>query len=186
MKNNKKIFLNSVVSAFLALRMFLPIIASGQVSYDKLSATEVLQVWLRSNCDAGENNSLPERIKALATEIEPMFINAFREGPSTEEISKVQNISNKQYETMQNAIKSGEDFGLKKEEVDIARSQSLPAFLENEKNNFLLAYRSQALMGLSITGGDAGKNILRQVSSDEKAPLNSTAKYALKKMESKK
>ena len=186
MKYNKKIFLNSVVLAFLALSMLFPILVSSQVSYDKLNAAEVSQVWLRNNCDVGENNSLHERIKALALEVEPMFIMAFREGPSSEDISKVQNLSRKQYETIQNGIKSGENFGLKKEDVDIARSQSLPAFLENEKNNFLLAFRSQALMGLSITAGEAGKNILQQVASDEKSPLTPTAKYAIKKMESKK
>lgn len=159
-----------------------PFLAYAQTDVEKMNASELAIYWLNKNCDNGEEEMVFKNIKRLATEIEPIFVRAYQNGPDAQQISLLEKNATVRFEMIQTALKSGQTFGLSKDELDLARKQTLAEFLANEKKNYINSFKSQAIIAFAFTAGPEAKAILDRESKNEKSEFNNTARYAQKKL----
>jgi hypothetical protein len=180
----KQIFsiIKSAASLLAIVFSLLPSTTYSQIDFEKMKAPELANYWLNKNCDNGEEEIALKRIKNLASEIEPLFIRAYQNGPDAQQISLLEKNATTRFEMIQNSLKSGQTFGLTKDELDLARKQTLSELLANEKKNYINSYKSQSIIALAYTAGPEARKILDTESKNEKSEFNSTAKYAQKKL----
>lgn len=79
-------------------------------------------------------------------------------------------------------LESGETFGLSEEDLEIAKGITMEDFINQEKEDFILRYKSQALSGLGLVGDQNARELLQKISLDAESPLQVTAQQALKNM----
>lgn len=145
-------------------------------------ALSVARSWLLDSCDADEVSAVENQLRAAGPQLEAIFIQAFRNGPDAAFVSDVEQAAIKRYDSRQEYLNSGNNAGLSKEDLDAARSVSREQFVSQAKNDFVLRYKSQALLGLGIVDGEKAQEVLRAAARDENSPLKSTAEQALQKL----
>ena len=181
----KQIFsiIKPAASLLAVVFSLLPSSSHSQIDFEKMKAPELANYWLNKNCANGEEEIVLKRIKSLAAEIEPLFIRAYQNGPDAQQISAFEKNATARFEMIQNALKGEQTFGLTKDELEIARKQTLADFLANEKKNYINSYKSQAIVAFAYTAGPEARKILETESKNEKSEFNNTAKYAQKKLQ---
>ena len=168
----------SLVVALLILCRFS--VSAQQTNYDNLNATQLAASWLHKNCDEGERGIIFPYIRRLTAEIEPLFIKAYRQGPSPEETGEIEKNAAARFDLIQKALKTGRTFGLSKEELDIARNQNQNDFIQSQKNGFISGYKSRAIIGMAVTKGPEARKLIEAETKNEKSELNAAAKEAMK------
>ena len=140
--------------------------------------------WLLSNCEIGEGTRLTSQLIQFKAELEPFFLQALQQGPNDKQLSGVQRASEVRYQQRQELLKSRQRLGLSDDDRKAAQAISREQYLAQEKEAFVLRYKSQAVAGLGIVGGPKAKAMLEPLSNDEKSPLKGSAHEALKRMAS--
>lgn len=145
-------------------------------------AQSLAKTWLLKNCDVGEEGQIENKLKKWGTQLEPAFLEAVDKGPDSTLLSELQQVLSQRFEQRQKLLKTGEGLGLSKEDLGAAQNVTLEQFITQEREDFILRYKSQALLGLGIVGGEKAKEILHKIASDEKSPLKRSAEQAIKKL----
>jgi hypothetical protein len=140
--------------------------------------------WLLSNCEIGEGTRLTAQLAQFGAELEPFFLRALQEGPDNKLLSDHQRASETRYQQRQEMLKSGRRLPLSDDDRKAAQAITQEQYLAQEKEDFVLRYKSQAVAGLGIVGGPKAKSLLEPLSKDEKSPLRGSAQEALKRMAS--
>lgn len=161
--------------------LVIPAPASGQGA--SLTASEAVERWLFENCAVGEEPVLEARLRALAVETEPLFIEALREGPDGERIEEVERALGRRYDRRVVLLQDAEALGLSESDLEAARGTSREEFVARGREDFVSRYRSQAVSGLGVVGGDRGREILAQLAEDETSPLRIGAREALDRLQ---
>lgn len=137
------------------------------------------QNWLLGNCDTGDGQAVARELTKWAPLLEPIFLHALEQGPDSKLLSEVERAAGERYKTRFQLIESGETFGLSEENLKRAGSISQQQFIENAKHDFVVRYKSQALIALGIIGTDRAKVELERLANDKESPLQSSAVQAL-------
>lgn len=183
MKQLNRIQIVSLLIGFLGAAVLIVTFTSSvspQPANDQAQAAA--RSWLLDNCDVDEVGALENQLRSAAPQLEPVFIQAFQNGPEAALVSEVELAAAKRFERRQEVLNSGVAVGLSKEDIDAAKSVGRDQFVTQAKNDFVLRYKSQALLGLGVVDGPKALEILQQTARDEKSPLKTTAEQALVKL----
>lgn len=187
MKRLNRIQILSVLIGFLGAAVLIISFTSSvspQPANDQ--AQTAARSWLLNSCDVGEVGALENQLRAAAPQLEPLFIQAFQTGPDAALVAEVEQAAAKRFERRQEALNSGVATGLSKEDIEAARAVGRDQFVAQAKNDFVLRYKSQALLGLGVVDGAKALEILQQTARDPKSPLKATAEQALLKLQQRK
>ena len=188
MKRLNRIPIVSILIGFLGAAVLIISFTSSvspQPANDQAQAAA--RSWLLNSCDVGEVGALENQLRAAAPQLEPLFIQAFQNGPDGALVAEVEQAAAKRFERRQEILgNSGVTVGLSKEDIEAARAVGRDQFLSQAKNDFVLRYKSQALLGLGVVDGAKALEILQQTARDPKSPLKATAEQALLKLQQRK
>lgn len=157
----------------------------AQVDFGQMSPNELAQYWLTNDCGVTDDGpAINQFLVAQVEAVEPLLIRAYQDGPGVDQIRQLEEQARMNFSVIQKALESGNDYGLSKEDLELARQQTVDEYVKAEREKFILGYRSQALLGLAAGGGEAGKKLLSEIASqEEQSTLSRTARYGLEKME---
>lgn len=147
-------------------------------------ALNLVQTWLVKNCDIGEEQMLEQDLRQLGIRLEPAFLEALKDGPDAKLLSDFDEASGKRFDQRQELVKAGVGLGLGGEDLEAARKVTREDFITQEREDFILRYKSQALAGLGIVGGAKARGVLQGLARDEKSPLQGSAAQALERLQS--
>lgn len=167
-----------IVLALLLTFIFVPTTARAQTE----ETNTLVETWLLKNCDAGEELKLQNEILGKGAQLEPAFLEAYNNGPDQKLVSEVESAAGSNYDKRVQMLESGETFGLSEEDLEIAKGITMEDFINQEKEDFILRYKSQALSGLGLVGDQNARELLQKISLDAESPLQVTAQQALKNM----
>ena len=188
MKRLNRIPIVSILIGFLGAAVLIISFTSSvspQPANDQAQAAA--RSWLLNSCDVGEVGALENQLRAAAPQLEPLFIQAFQNGPDGALVAEVEQAAAKRFERRQEILgNSGVTVGLSKEDIEAARAVGRDQFVSQAKNDFVLRYKSQALLGLGVVDGAKALEILQQTARDPKSPLKATAEQALLKLQQRK
>ena len=166
-----------------ALLLLLATSAFGQALSENARAQATH--WLLDNC--GLQSSLRNDLRSAASPaLEAFFLDAARNGPDSSQVAEIEKAAAQRYELRQQALKRPEGLGLSAQDIEEARKVTREDFVAQEKKDFDLRFRSQAVAGLGLTGGAKAKTELQQISKDEKSPLRTSAQQALVELQQRK
>lgn len=141
--------------------------------------------WLLTDCGLG--SSLRDDLrKVVSPALESFFLEALHNGPHSGQMSEIEQAAARRYEQRQQALKRPQSLGLSPQDLEEARKVTREDFIAQERKDFDLRYRSQAVSGLAITGGTKAKAELQKISKDEKSPLRTSAQQALAELQPRK
>jgi hypothetical protein len=166
-----------------ALMLVLGTVGLAQPLSEEVRALAVR--WLFTDCGLG--TSLRDDLrKAASPALESFFLDALHSGPDSGQMSELEEAAARRYEQRQQALKRPQSLGLSSQDLEQARKVTRADFIAQEKKDFDLRYRSQAISGLAITRGAKAKAELQKISKDEKSPLRSSAQQALAELQPRK
>jgi len=145
-------------------------------------ARVVANEWLLSNCDTGEGSRLISQLTQFKAELEPYFLAVVQQGPDEKQLADQQKASEARFQQRQNLLSSDRRMGLTDDQRKAAQAVTREQYIAQEREDFVLRYKSQAVAGLGIVGGPKSKASLDQLSKDDKSPLKTSAQEALKQM----
>lgn len=139
--------------------------------------------WLLDTCDVSEEGKLEKELRASRTQLEPIFLQAFEQGPDSVLLREVEQAAAKRFDQREEMFKSGSTAGLSKEDLEAARSLGRDKFISQAKDDFVTSYKSRALSGLGVVDGPKALEVLQKTARDEKSPLKGSAEQALIKLQ---
>ena len=172
---------------WICLIILAPAFAYGQEPrslsvFDQLTLDEqrIVATWLSQDCGVDERSRLLDQIKALGTKLEPVFWEAYREGPKEKNVAQFRERLARQYEERQARLEDiGPDlFG--KEETQRLLSVTRSQYVSRELEQYQYRYRSAALTGLGVVGTQLDG--LEKIATDKNDPLQGTAQEAVRMM----
>jgi len=172
----------TITTAFLTA-LFLDCTAVAQQAVEPVHV--LVATWLIKNCEVGEEKRLEIELKKGAEVARPLLLEAAAKGPDSKVLADFDRASGLRYQQRQTLLGKGEGLGLSKEDLEAARKITREGFVAREREDFDLRYRSQALLGLGIVGGDEAKSLLQRTARDKQSPLQSSAAEALRRMQEK-
>ncbi len=144
---------------------------------------EIVNAWLLDTCDVAEEGKLEKELRASRTQLEPVFLQAFEQGPDSVLVKEVEQAASKRFDQREEMFKSGSTAGLSKEDLETARSLGRDQFISQAKDDFVTSYKSRALLGLGVVDGPKALEVLQKTARDEKSPLKGSAEQALIKLQ---
>ena len=168
---------NILTAIFFSLAICL---LSFQSDAETMQSDTLVETWLLKSCDAGEEQKVQNEIVEKGAALEPAFLEAYNNGPDKNLILEVEKSAGQAYDRRAEMLEAGETFGLSEEDLKTAKSISRAEYINQEKEAFVMRYRSQALSGLGLVGNESGYEVLKEVSEDPDSPLQVTAQEALK------
>ena len=164
-----------------ALIFFLTSSVTPQPIPDEFRA--IANAWLLDTCDVGQEGKLEKELRASRTQLEPIFLQAFEQGPDSALVKEVEQAASKRFDQREEMFKSGGTAGLSKEDLEAARSVGRDQFISQAKDDFVTSYKSRALSGLGVVDGPKALEVLQKTARDEKSPLKGSAEQALIKLQ---
>lgn len=158
-------------------------IQTGRAQERPTEAPIFLKHWLFLNCGVGEGDSIQDSLVTWGKVLEPFLIESFRRGPDSVDLKEAETAANRRFLERKRLLEEKVDFGLSPEDLAAARGISHETYMENQKSDFILRYKSQALSGLGFVGGVEARKLLQNVSSDKESPLQAVAQEALDKLD---
>jgi hypothetical protein len=169
---------------FCATVVLLATGITGQILPDE--ARNAVTMWLLRDCDVNESTDIENVLRKYNAQLEPMFLTALRDGPDAPLLNAVQVSATRRFLIRQESLKTGSGLGLSEEDLADARKVTREQYVEQQKQDFVLRYKSQAIAGLGIMGGTAAKSALERIASDPASDLYGSAKIALRQIPKRK
>lgn len=139
---------------------------------------ELAAQWLARDCTVTDQVLFEKSIRDRGEALEPVFIDAFTNGPPQTEVDQLLSGIDAVYKRRQERI-SGGDQQYRALTGDLL---SLADEKQQAKDNYDHGYRAAALNGLRITGRPAGRQLLLRLSAQEQAsPYQYLAKLFLQR-----
>lgn len=155
---------------------------STRQAFDRLDPQEqtLVSTWLEQDCSVQERRHLLDRVEGLGKKLEPVFWEAYRDGPPDRAVERLQGQLAARYAERQSRLRQiGPDlFG--KEETTQLLTLSPTEFVQRGLAQFQQRYRSAALSGLGLVGTD--RQPLEDIAHDVSSPLAIAAQEALRTM----
>ena len=151
--------------------------ATAQVLPDE--ARVAPSTWLLRDCDQGESAQLQSTLKKYAAQLEGVFLDALNNGPDDKLLDAVAAAASRRFQYRQEALRTGAGLGLSAEDLQRAREITRDQYLQQQKSDFILRYKSQAVSALGIVAQTKGRAALQALARDTKSPLSTSAQQAL-------
>jgi hypothetical protein len=174
-------FAISKIAWFWVTAVLLAAGITGQNLPDE--ARNAATTWLLRDCDVDASTDLEAVLRKYNTQLEPLFLTALRDGPDARLLQALEVGAARRFLVRQEALKTGAGLGLSDKELAEARSLTREQYIEQQKQDFVLRYKSQAISGLGIVSGTNGKSALQAIANDAAAPLYGSAKIALRQIQ---
>ena len=141
--------------------------------------------WLNRDCGAEEKLVLDRRLQAIEADLEPVFWEAYRLGPSPASLERDRTAIGRRYETRQAWLaKSGRElFGTQ----DTSRLLETPKqrYVAREMDNLIVGYKTAAILGLGLVGTRTSLPDLSRIADDTASPAAVAAKQTITSIESR-
>lgn len=184
MKRLNRIQMSSIAIGLVAVAGLIFFSTSSVITQPAADDSHAaVTTWLIGSCDVEEEGKLEKELRASATRFEPVFLRAFEQGPDISLVKEVEQAAAKRFERRQEVLKSESPAGLSKEDLAVARSVGRDQFIAQAKDDFVVRYKSRALLGLGVVDGPKALEVLQRTASDEKSPLKGSAEQALIKLQ---
>jgi hypothetical protein len=146
----------------------------------KPEAQVLVLSWLNGNCGAGEQGKLEQQLKDIGAVLEPVFWEAYRLGPTRQELRNDTAAVVKRYADRQNWLRQFGEAQMGREET--ARQLAIPEkqYVDREVAQYVERYKTATLSGLGLIGTRRSEVELARIAGDEKNPAQTAAKEALK------
>ncbi len=167
------------ILALSVLLLAVPAIAQDSNRFISLPLEVLADTWLTRNCGIDEELQLEVAVARRGEALEKIFLSAWREGPSEEQIRETSSAAAERYQRNRELLNDPESLGLADEDLARYKTRSEEGFVTRTVENFDFGYRSQALRGLFFTGGDADREIVEATAADTRSPFNSIARLVL-------
>lgn len=173
------------------LTIALVLLASSWASAETLSerpalaklrpeAQVLVQTWLNKNCGAAEQRVFEKQLIAIGSVVEPVFWEAFRLGPTEQEVNTLSAAVAKRYEDRQSWLRQFGDAQMGKEETARQLAISERQYADREITQFTERYKTAALAGLGLIGTQQSEAELKRMAEDGTHPAQTSAQEALK------
>lgn len=145
-------------------------------------AQVLVQTWLNTNCGAAEQRAFEHQLLEVGSVAEPMFWEAFRLGPTEQEVKTLSAAVAKRYTERQSWLRQFGDVQMGKEET--ARQLAIPErqYADREITQYTERYKTTALAGLGLIGTQLFEAELKRIAADGTHPAQTSAQEALKGM----
>src|SRR6516162_6141184 len=80
-------------------------------------ARRAAETWLIKDCGEGDRQKIEAQLERYKTEIEPTFVRALREGPTSQQIAAEQEEAARRFQRLQQTIKRGKELGLSESDL---------------------------------------------------------------------
>lgn len=139
---------------------------------------ELVSIWLHTDCGAGQAPVPDARLVALGSRLEPVFWEAYRLGPPSDEIERDRAAISRRYEQRQRQLReSGEKlFGPDETKRLLAISEA--EYTKRELERAIVGYKTAAIVGLGLVGTAASVGDLARIGADENSPARVAAQQA--------
>ena len=148
----------------------------------KPEAQALVQTWLNKNCGAAEQRVFENQLLEVGSVVEPVFWEAFRLGPTEQEVRTLSAAIAKRYDDRQSWLRQFGDAQMGKDET--ARQLAIPErqYADREITQFTERYKTAALAGLGLIGTQQSEAELKRIADDGTHPAQIAAQEALKGM----
>ena len=140
--------------------------------------------WLLTDCEVGDEGKIEAILAKYKPALEPFFLKELKNGPSGEQIAAVEKESVEQYAERQAPIKDGN--GLSTPDLADAAAMTQTQYVTQEREDFIVRYKSQAITGLGIVGGPKAIAALELLAKDGSSPLQGSALHSLDRLAGRK
>lgn len=141
----------------------------------------LIRTWLLTDCGLGESPKLEEQIRSRGAILEAPFLEALDKGPPPDEIAPVERLANERYQKRQQTMNDpNRKVEMSAADLEAWRKITRDDFVGAERSNFILRWRTQAIAGLALIGGDKSRKALRAIAQNRSSPLRDNAARALK------
>lgn len=143
-------------------------------------AQALVQTWLNKNCGAAEQGAFEKKLIEIGVVLEPVFWEAFRLGPTEQELKSTSAAVATRYGDRQRWLGQFGDAQMGKEET--ARQRAIPEqqYADREVTQYMERYKSSALAGLGLIGTQQSEVELKCIAEDDRNPEQTAAQEALK------
>jgi hypothetical protein len=144
---------------------------------------ELIRTWLLTDCGLGGNSKLEQQVSSRGAILEAPFLEALEKGPPADEIAPVERLARERFDKRQRSLHDpNRRVEMSAADREAYRNITQDAFVSTERANFILRWRTQAIAGLALVGGDKARKALRAVERDRSSPLRDNAVAALKRL----
>ena len=146
----------------------------------KPEAQVLVQTWLNKNCGAAEQRVFEQQLLEFGSVVEPVFWEAFRLGPTEQEVRTLSAAIAKRYVDRQSWLRQFGDAQMGKDET--ARQLAIPErqYADREITQFTERYKTAALAGLGLIGTQQSEAELKRIADDGTHPAQLAAQEAVK------
>lgn len=170
-----------IVVALLALALPSATLGQEENRFLAMSVVDVAQTWLLRNCGIDDEPLLELAIARNAEELAPLFLSAWEEGPAQELVREVREGARGRFDRNRATLQDAEGLGLSAEDAERAAARSADDFVDRAVKSFEVGYRSQALRGLYLVGGEEGRQLVEQVAGGEESAFKEIARLVLER-----
>jgi hypothetical protein len=162
--------------------------AAGLCAQGLLEADRVLvRTWLTTDCGLGGDLKLEARVAARGAILEPAFLEALEKGAPADELAAVERTARERFDKIRKALDDpNQRIEMSGPDREALRAVTADSFARASRDSFTLLWRSQAVAGLALVGGDRSRQALRAVEKDKASPLREGAAAALKRLAERK
>ena len=143
-------------------------------------AQVLVQTWLNKNCGAAEQRGFEHQLLEVGSVVEPAFWEAFRLGPTEQEVKTLSAVVAKRYAERQSWLRQFGDAQMGKEETARQLAISERQYADREITQYTERYKTAALAGLGLIGTQQFEAELKRIADDGTHPAQTSAQEALK------
>ena len=140
-----------------------------------------VNTWLFHNCGMEERRLIEHRLKTMGPAVETLLLKALETGPNKALVDEFDRATVRRFDRRRQLIDQGLKTGLSEADLKEAASVTQQDFVNRQKKDFILRYKSQALMGLGMVEGPKGFAILQKMAKED-SELQHVARKALKEI----
>lgn len=140
----------------------------------------LVQAWLNKNCGAAEHQRIETQLRAIGSVLEPVFWEAFRVGPTAQELQEVDGAAAKRFTERQSWLRQFGDVQMGKEETARQLTISDQQYVDREVAQYIERYKTAALAALGLVGTKRSEAALSRIADDNTNFAQISAQEALK------
>jgi len=136
--------------------------------------------WLNGNCGADEQGKFEQQLKDLGAVLEPVFWEAYRLGPTRQELRSDTAAAVKRYADRQSWLRQFGEAQMGRQETE--RQLAIPEkqYVDREVRQYVERYKTAALAGLGLIGTRQSEAELARIADDKNNRAQTAAKESLK------
>ena len=156
---------------------FMGFLSQAQVNEN---LNKIYMDWQTSDCGINDDNALIRLLLENVSQVEPLLLNGFREGPPTDYQEEAAVSELNRMRLNQKLISGNEiETGLSEEDLQIIVTTNLDLAQADIKRRIINGWQTRALKGLSHLKTNESVKLLEALAEDQSSPFNSLAKSLL-------